>query len=730
MKKHFSVLVCTLVLLAMTGCAVSSKTANPVMRNTIVFPVDSSKTLPVSGFMTLGNDWTSGQTEVAIQRNSDGIRIHFRCYADTAKMRFSKQEKDDNMNLFGGEHVELLLAPNGLNDGIYYHIAINPAGSMYHAKKRDISWTPAYDLKIDKSNTFWDAVLFLPYYTLGVTQPPRNTVWLANFCRTYAPIGGIMEHSSYSGARNFHDFNTMTRVIFDGKAPDAALHIRAIYQTPDGNIRVVAGRNGCIPAKIEVLLDGKPARSMPFTGKEFTEHSFLIPVTERYVPLKNKRMVQLRLTDQKGNLLEEKTGFLDMGKKTFLLLDKYVYFKNDPIHFEVQTVPGIFRIKQEQKTIAQQEITNRKWFIKHPLPPGRYVAEYESGYKYTTRVFMVKEQPPAQSPAMPDNFTISGTELKLNGKPFYIFATSGGKVKNYPYHPSFNCNYGPGARKNSISRVNIPYKQLVRKPKTGYLFFHNWEQRLEQFIKARKKQKSANLYCLLAYEANLKAYIQQPDKSLLETDAPAMYQKVYMKLKQDLPHLKLALQIDSLTRLKEYAKSCDILETATYTGSYHGSNLMRNLKQDLLHVRKTVYDKPVIFWLGGSIPDPYCRTAEEIRAGVYCSILNGAAGNIVHMGHGGVPVSRSRFWSMLAALPREIDSFYGDLKTWEEVKDFVIPAGMDGKAVISPDGELLLVLLNNTLSEKKVALELPGTYGKRTMTFTPLEPRVLRIKKK
>ena len=77
-----------------------------------------------------------------------------------------------------------------------------------------------------------------------------------------------MEHSSYSGARNFHDFNTMTRVIFDGKAPDAALHIRAISQTPDGKIQVVAGRNGCIPAKIEVLLDGKPAASVASTLTE------------------------------------------------------------------------------------------------------------------------------------------------------------------------------------------------------------------------------------------------------------------------------------------------------------------------------------------------------------------------------------------------------------------------------------------------------------------------------
>ena len=100
------------------------------------------------------------------------------------------------------------------------------------------------------------------------------------------------------------------------------------------------------------------------------------------------------------------------------------------------------------------------------------------------------------------------------------------------------------------------------------------------------------------------------------------------------------------------------------------------------------------------------------------------------MGHGGIPVSRTRFWSVLNSIPRDVESFYADLMTWQAVKNFRIPDGMDGKAVISPDGkELLLVLLNNHLSETKVSLDLPASFGKLNVTFTPLEPRVFRIKK-
>ena len=727
MKKSILSLFASAVLLAAAGCAGTEHVA--VDTNTIVFPVNTSKAFPFSGFRTLDSKWCTEQTEVFLQRNKDGIRIIFHCFGDTSKMRFSKKEKDDNMKLFDGEHIELLLSPNGKADGIYYHLAINPAGSIYHAKIRDTSWTPVYDLKIEKLKDRWIADLFLPFTSLDVKEPPaKGKVWLGNFCRTYAAGKNVTEHSSYTASKNFHALSSMAKIQFDGKTPYAALRLLKFQPMKNGNLKLQVAKNGTTPAALDIISNQKLLKSVDLSGLDVKNQEIVID--DKYVPLKNVRLVALELKDRNGNVLDRKEGTLLAADTHFLLLNRYIYFKNEPLKFTVQLMPGILRIKQEDNVISSTKINALQNNLQLNLAPGRYVAEYEAGGKYTSCVFLVQDAPPAPQTALKNKFTIDGSMVKLDGKPFYLFTTSEGKLKNYQYYPDYTYRYGPGFRKNAIRRNGVPLQNFIRKPKTGHAFVKNLDARLEKFIQSQKKHQKTNIVYLLAYEANMAVFLRQPDNSLLAVDPPAHFKRIYTRMKQGMPEAKIAIHIDHLDRLEEFIDCCDIFEFASWNSSYHGTNLLQNLKQDLLSVRSQAKGKPVVMWLGGSIPNPHCRTAEELRAGVYASILNGAAGNVIHMGHGGIPVSRTRFWSVLNSIPRDVESFYADLMTWEEVKDFAIPAGMDGKAVISPDGELLLVLLNNTLSEKKVALELPGTYGKRTMTFTPLEPRVLRIKKK
>ena len=727
MKKSILSLFASAALLAAAGCAGTEHVA--VDTNTIVFPVNTSKAFPFSGFRTLDSKWCTEQTEVFLQRNKDGIRIIFHCFGDTSKMRFSKKEKDDNMKLFDGEHIELLLSPNGKADGIYYHLAINPAGSIYHAKIRDTSWTPAYDLKIEKLKDRWIANLFLPFTSLDVKEPPaKGKVWLGNFCRTYAAGKNVTEHSSYTASKNFHALSSMAKIQFDGKTPSAALRLLKFQPMKNGNLKLQVAKNGATPAALDIISNQKLLKSVDLSGLDVKNQEIVID--DKYVPLKNVRLVALELKDRNGNVLDRKEGTLLAADTHFLLLNRYIYFKNEPLKFTVQLMPGILRIKQEDNVISSTKINALQNNLQMNLAPGRYVAEYEAGGKYTSCVFLVQNAPPAPQTALKNKFTIDGSMVKLDGKPFYLFTTSEGKLKNYQYYPDYTYRYGPGFRKNAIRRNGVPLQNFIRKPKTGHAFVKNLDARLEKFIQSQKKHQKSNIVYLLAYEANMAVFLRQPDNSLLAVDPPAHFKRIYTRMKQGMPEAKIAIHIDHLDRLEEFIDCCDIFEFASWNSSYHGTNLLQNLKQDLLSVRSQAKGKPVVMWLGGSIPNPHCRTAEELRAGVYASILNGAAGNVIHMGHGGIPVSRTRFWSVLNSIPRDVESFYADLMTWKEVTDFKVPAGMDGKAVISPDGELLLVLLNNTLSEKKVALELPGTYGKRTMTFTPLEPRVLRIKKK
>ena len=132
-------------------------------------------------------------------------------------------------------------------------------------------------------------------------------------------------------------------------------------------------------------------------------------------------------------------------------------------------------------------------------------------------------------------------------------------------------------------------------------------------------------------------------------------------------------------------------------------------------------------WLGGSIPNSKVRSAEEIRAGVYYTVIKGGAGNIIHMGHGGIPAHRTRFWSMLSMLQNEINSFYPELQKGIPY-NIELPSGFAGRAVITADKELLLVILNKCAFSQTLELDYPY-YQKAKIQFTPFEPRVIRLAK-
>ena len=80
---------------------------------------------------------------------------------------------------------------------------------------------------------------------------------------------------------------------------------------------------------------------------------------------------------------------------------------------------------------------------------------------------------------------------------------------------------------------------------------------------------------------------------------------------------------------------------------------------------------------------------------------------------------------MLSMLSREIDTFYSDLINGKPYS-VKLPSAFAGKAVITADNELLLVVLNKTNTVQKLTAEhLP--YLHKTFEFTPYEPRVFRF---
>ena len=100
------------------------------------------------------------------------------------------------------------------------------------------------------------------------------------------------------------------------------------------------------------------------------------------------------------------------------------------------------------------------------------------------------------------------------------------------------------------------------------------------------------------------------------------------------------------------------------------------------------------------------------------------SGNIIHMGHGFLPPERSRLWSLLSGIHAEIESFYDAWTAGKEIP-VKIPEPFIGKAVKTPSGETLLMVVNPSPNEVPFSCSLPGV--PKDDRFTGYEPKLYRL---
>ena len=686
---------------------------------------------PAGGFMGSDGNWPAEQTEFQLQRTENGFQVKIVCFGRPDTLSGTEKKPDDDLSLFSGEHAELQLAPPG-EDGVYYHFAVNPAGSMYHAKKKDASWTPScFSCRISSDERSWSAVFSFDWKTFGLEPPGRDDVWRMNVCRTARKKDAAARHSSWSDAVDFHDISTMGFLRFSGDGESGGIRLLRMNIIPDS----------CGILNFEVERTG-PSQDAAFFrasyGGECSVRQELPPGGESirirlplsgYIPLKSEKCLTLQLGSADGRILWERTGEIPAFTDHFLDLDKFDYVRGEPLKCRFRHGPGILCITDGEKVLSRHEVKEGEARIPLPerLAPGRYVAEYKCGSMRSSRVFFLKEKPESELPPLPENgeLRIRGAGFRLNGGPVYLLGISHTPRTFFSELPGFTLKTGPGCRKNPVRLSGLPGIRLIRKPVTGYALASEWEtQALPHLEKAAKTGEPVIIR--INYEAQMAVFLTQADGSLRrEPEGWKLYERFYRAAKTRAPESILSIHLDNLNVLERYADSCDVFEFASWRSSYSRGSMIRCLSGDFDLVRSIMKEKPLIVWLGGSIPDPECRTAEELRAGVYLTILLGGAGNIVHMGHGGVPEHRTRFWSLLSRLSREADSFYGDLMNWRPA-EMSLPDEFAGAARLGPDGELLCVILNLSPEEKTASFELPGGYGKQTLTFTPFEPRVIR----
>ena len=720
MKNYF---IGAALLLVSVSCINQSAEKNNSVPDPLRINVPTDGTNSLAGtFISTRTGLAKEQTEVFVKAEKKGLILNFHCYGEPKKTVFSAKKPDDDMTLFGGEHIEFQLSPNGAKDRIYYHFAINPAGAVYHAKNKDTKWNPGnFTCKITDFKDYRQFAVELPWQIFGLSEmPSAGTVWKANFCRAAKIQKSPIEFSSWSGAISYHDINQMGELVFGGRQ-------NALLRFFNNKISLNTTQNDNGKYSFQLLLNGQINTNKALHKNRTID--FRINAKNKYVPAKSMDKITLRLLKNKC-IVWEKSAFDIAKNKEFMLLDKFEYTKDSDLKCQVTSLPGKLTIKNESKILLQKKITSTPAVISlKNLPSGRYTAEYSSKSEYSDRVFFItgKITPPAPL-KKGAKLTANGEKLMLDGEPFYLLGISGGSKAHYQNSPGFTLLYGQGGRKNAFMFQSFPGKKFIRKPFTAFGFRHDWQELTGKYL-ARQKKSTLNYWRNIAYEATFKIFIIQKDGSLtLVPDSHKVFKQIYDMAKAAMPDSLFSIHIDQLHELHNYTDSCDILEFASWRSSYHPSNLLFYQGEDLDFVRQQIGSKPIVMWLGGCIPNPYVRSAEEIRAGVYNTIINGGAGNIIHMGHGGVPAFRTRFWSMLSMLQREIDSFYPELQKGTPF-ELNLPSDFAAKAVITQNKELLLVILNKSAFSQTLTLNYPP-YQSQTVNFTPFEPRVIRLSKK
>ena len=285
----------------------------------------------------------------------------------------------------------------------------------------------------------------------------------------------------------------------------------------------------------------------------------------------------------------------------------------------------------------------------------------QSGKPYQTiRAFQLNPRP-LQPPSLPPNgkLTARGKQLYLNEDPIFLISASPTDKHFLQNQGSFNLAYGKyGSQENAICFEEVQGPLLLRL--TGWIgyTFPPWEKLQnmfrEQFQPATATQ---NCLCRIAYEAQMGVAIHNPNGILDFPNGPQWYQKIYQELKQISPETLFSIQVDNFAVAGDYVPSCDILEVASWPSSY-GSDMMPHLQRDMTEIKENCPDKPILFWLGGTIPNKHCRIAEELRGAAFLAVANDLAGIIIHMGHGYLPAERSRLWSMVSNLNAEIQPVF------------------------------------------------------------------------
>ena len=147
MKKSFTLLTVLLSLscFILAGCICSGKKCSSgeikkISQTPSLYPVMADGDM-ISGFTTTSGAWAKSRTIVSTNYDKEKLSFRFKCFTEQGKKLKYGGKKSDDMEIFGGENVEIFLCTEP-ETGKYYQFAVNPDGVMYSAIGKDPSWEP------------------------------------------------------------------------------------------------------------------------------------------------------------------------------------------------------------------------------------------------------------------------------------------------------------------------------------------------------------------------------------------------------------------------------------------------------------------------------------------------------------------------------------------------------------------------------------------------------------
>lgn len=701
----------------------------------------AGKVLSVGGFVTTRGEIPGLNTEVKLYRDAKYLHVTVINYLDIEEIPRGIGRKNDDVSIFGGDVVEIILSPEP-ESGVYYHLAVNPSGAFYSAKMRDRSWHIPAAHSITRTNGWWRVSVDIPFAALSGGPPKPGTVWGVNFATGRTDRGGYSVN--WSGASDYHDVKQLGKLIFtDGEESESPLSagLRQLVLCDDAVSLTleIPGKRDMPSPWIRVALDGqvcKPEKTE--SGNDGMSVSWEIPLTQDYLSQKSSHILEVLVRDKPdGRTLFHKKAVANSIRTDALQLDRFYYTYDDgKVNYSHDFAePAEITVSRDGKvcrTIRNAEKTGAFYFAGPPtgkkaapgLAPGRYVMEISSGNKRTSRVFFILGKNPAPVPIRAEaELEIDGDIFTLDGMPVFLLGGSPTGKAFLQFGDAFNVDYGRyGVQPNAVHILGIPGYRLTRQPATGYVFPPDagFKRIVDKLLESGGKRK--RFFTRIAYEAQMNVYEKNAAGKLTEKNPPEFYAGLYRYLKTKAPERYFSIHIDHHGNLKEFASSCDVFETS-YWSSGFSKTMIPNLVRDMKEAKTAAGCKPVIFWLGGTIPNVSCRTAEELRAGVYLAVIHDLAGVILHMGHGYLPQERSRLWSLISGVNAEIQRFYPEFRKGGLLRDFVLKSSEGFAYAARKSGDkVILIAVNLSGGEKHLAMKTVN--GDIDDVFTPYEPKV------